>query len=95
MSAPSSGGWTPEELARQLRATSDFADRAESMLEARIIAIEEVIAARWPRRVILRRRLGRQLRASARAHAYAGRGFRARRLEAASDELIWRNRGQL
>lgn len=76
-----------DSLARELRAASDFSDSAEAMLESRIIALEELLAARWPRRAVLRRRLARQLRASARAHAHAGRSFRARRLEAGG-ELI-------
>ncbi len=85
MSAPD--GWTLEALARELIAVSGFSDAAESMLEARIIRLEEITAARWPRRAFLRRRLARELRASAREHAYAGRGFRKRRLEAGG-ELI-------
>lgn len=83
---------TPDALAVELNRVIDFADEAQSELERRVIALEEIIAARWPRRVFLRRRLARELRASARAHAYAGRSFRARRGEATSDELIWRSR---
>ena len=33
----------------------DFADEAQSELEGRVIALEEILAARWPRRVFLRR----------------------------------------
>ena len=83
---------TPDALAVKVNWMIDFSDAAQSELEGRVIAVEEVLAARWPRRVFLRRRLARQLRASARAHAYAGRSFRARRGEATSDELIWRSR---
>lgn len=36
----------------------------EHMLENRIISLEEIVAARWPRRALLRRRLARELRAS-------------------------------
>ena len=83
---------TPDALAVKVNWMIDFSDAAQSELEGRVIALEEIIAARWPRRMLLRWRLARQLRASARAHAYAGRSFQARRGEATSDELIWRSR---
>jgi hypothetical protein len=93
VSGQASGRWpTLDALARELNFAISFADEAESMLEDRIIALEEITAARWPRRIIVRRRLARKLRASGRAHAYAGRSFRARRIEAAGDDLILRGR---
>jgi hypothetical protein len=76
------------DVARQV----DFTDEAIDSLEDRVAALEEVAAARWPRRVALRRRLARSLRASAAAHAYAGPGFAARRAEAVGLELTARPR---
>jgi hypothetical protein len=81
---------TLDRLARELNFAVGFADEAESMLEERIIALEEITAARWPRRVLVRRRLARRLRASVRPYAYAGRSFRGRRLEAVTGDLIRR-----
>jgi hypothetical protein len=70
--------------------SAEITDEALSLLEERVIALEEVAAARWPRSWLLRRRLGRSLRASALAHAHAGRSWRARRLEAASEDIALR-----
>jgi hypothetical protein len=39
-------------------------DSLDWQLEQRVAAVEEVLAARWPRRLLLARRLGRDLRAS-------------------------------
>jgi hypothetical protein len=68
---------------RSARQESDFNDRCEELLEARVSAIEEVIAARWPRRWLLAGRLRRSLRASVRHLGYAG-PFADRRIETAS-----------
>jgi hypothetical protein len=68
----------------------DFTDRTIDLNEDRISALEEIVAARWPRRMLLRRRLARSLRASAAAHAYAGRTFAGRRAEAVGLELTAR-----
>lgn len=67
---------------RELDATDDFATGERQQLELRIIAIEEVIAARWPRRILVRARLARALRASVRDTQ--GEDFEERRLETAS-----------
>jgi hypothetical protein len=53
------------------------------VLAARVSAIEELYAARWPRRAWLAFRLGRRLRAATRHLAYTG-GFAQRRAEDAS-----------
>jgi hypothetical protein len=79
---------TLESLALELNVSFSFADEAESMLEDRITAIEEIIAARWWQRPALRRRLAAELRASARRGAHAADSFRGRRVEAVGDELI-------
>jgi hypothetical protein len=68
--------------------SQEFDDEVGEMLEDRIMALEEIVAAGWPRRMILRRRLARSLRASADAHAWAGPDFRSRRIEAASLQVI-------
>lgn len=58
-----------EELA-QLRASMNYdlqnTDSLAESLELRVLAIEEVIAVRWPRRVLVMGRLGRELRRSVR-----------------------------
>jgi hypothetical protein len=64
----------------------EFAATAAEQLEYRIIRIEEVIAARWPRSLFLRWRLAREIRASVAQWnpAYIPRGdFAGRRFEAA------------
>jgi hypothetical protein len=61
---------------------------ALSDLEDRIIAVEEVLAARWPRSRLLRRRLARSLRATDAAYRDAAGSFAGRRVQAAGDELI-------
>lgn len=83
-------------LHRRIFACSFFADLNFSIeedelaldaLEDRVSAIEETIAARWPRSMVLRRRLGRQLRASAATFAWAGPDFATRRAEAMSEDI--------
>ena len=59
-----------------------------SDLEDRVTAIEELLAARWPRRLLLRRRLARELRAVSAAYADAAPGFRGRRVQEAGDRLV-------
>lgn len=54
-------------------------------LEARVVALEEVAAARGLRRLAAARRLGRSLRASIRH--FSGDTFAERRCDAASTEL--------
>ena len=53
-------------------------------LERRIIALEEIVAVRWPARILAAARLGRKLRRSVR-HIPGG-SFAERRSEAASIE---------
>lgn len=64
------------ELGRSIMQTDEFAE--ELLLQ--VVAIEAVFAARWPRSVVLRWRLGRELRASI-AHVQHGTTFAEKRLE--------------
>ena len=70
----------------------EMSDAAIDALEDRLAALEEVIAARWPRRMVLRRQLARQLRASAATFAWAGPDFRTQRAEAMSEDITLRAR---
>lgn len=77
-----------EEFRKFQRDTVFYASRTDSeldMLEERVIALEEIIAARWPRSWLLRRRYARQLRASVAGYGWVGPGFRIQRMEAAGD----------
>ncbi|HEY1914237.1 MAG TPA: hypothetical protein VGH27_01565 [Streptosporangiaceae bacterium] len=71
---------------RQMLELSSLNDKYEEMLAARVSAIEEVYAARWPRRWLLAARLRRALRASTRHLGYVGT-FTQRRAETASLEV--------
>jgi hypothetical protein len=79
------------QFARQAIFSIDVSDWAIESLETRVSAIEEIIAARWPRSWLLKRRLARELRALSATYAWAGPSFRARRAEAVS-EVIARHR---
>jgi hypothetical protein len=60
----------------------DMDDRFDEVRESRISALEEVIAARWPRSVLVKRRLRRRLRDIDRDYSWAGEGFASRQAEA-------------
>lgn len=75
-------------VARELNETSDFADRSHDHLEARVAAIEEIIAADWPQCLALLLQLRREMRETDAAYAQAAATFRRRRTEWASDEVI-------
>jgi hypothetical protein len=70
------------ELQRDAHRDSAETDRLAEDLELRVAAIEEVIAAPWPRRILVRRRLRRDLRRSV-AHVQ-GAGFAEKRFETAA-----------
>jgi hypothetical protein len=57
-------------------------------VEDRVSALEEVIAARWPRSAVLRRRLRRGLRASGAGYDHMEPDFRRRRCEWMGDAVI-------
>jgi hypothetical protein len=69
----------------------EFSDVADSMLEARVTALEEIIAAPWPRRWLLRRCLRRVLRQSVAGYDWPGASWADRRSEAAGDAVIYRS----
>lgn len=91
--APQRGWPPPDDLgalrrftirhARDMLQDSLFRDEDEEVLMARVTAIEEVFAARWPRRWLLAARLRRRLRASVRHLGWVG-SFADRRIETAS-----------
>ncbi|MCW2910852.1 MAG: hypothetical protein JWL68_5641 [Actinomycetia bacterium] len=59
-----------------------FTGRQADELEQRIARLEEIEAAPWPRRIGVRRRLARDLRASVARYAWAGPDFTSRRPQA-------------
>jgi len=73
---------------RQVAFHVNDTDSLGSALEARIIALEEILAARWPWRLLAAARLGREVRRSALMFAWAGPSFYTRRLEATSNEWL-------
>jgi hypothetical protein len=75
-------------VARDLNFTSDMTDRGLDALEDRIAALEEVIAARWPRSAVLRRQLRRELRSVDAQYAGAEATFRRRRQQWQGDVII-------
>jgi len=74
-----------EQFARETIQSIEYGDAMSSVLEERVIRLEEIVAARWPRRRLLRRRLAREIRASVATWdaSFIPRGdFVARRYEA-------------
>lgn len=63
----------------------EWAMRQDELLEERIEALEEIVATRWPRRILVRRRLARDLRDSVAGYAWAGSDFGDRRSQAIGD----------
>lgn len=103
-SSRTSGGGEAFDAGQFIRDTHysiDFTDWAVDGIEDRLIRLEEIVAARWPRSWLLRRRLARELRASVARldDAMPGlpAGFRGRRAEASalavSRASIQRRRG--
>jgi hypothetical protein len=78
------GDALPPGFVRAVLDDSRYTDLLMDALEARVIALEEVAAARGIRRLSTAWRLGRSLRASIRH--FTGRSFTERRYEAASTE---------
>lgn len=60
-------------------------DELADILEHRVTALEEILAARWPTRVVARARLRRQIRRS--VSGFTGE-FAERRIEAVSCEWL-------
>jgi hypothetical protein len=74
----------PSGFVRAVLDDAKLTDALMEALEARVIALEEVAAARGIRRLSASWRLGRKLRASVRY--FPGRSFTERRFDAASTE---------
>ena len=70
---------------RAMDRESTTTDQLVAHLETRVVAMEEVMAARWPRRLLLRSRLARELRASVAGYGWVPGGFRGRRTQFVSD----------
>jgi hypothetical protein len=68
-----------------------FGDYTCDMLEDHIIRLEEIVAAKWPRSMFLRRRLARELRASVAGFGEIAADFRGRRIEAGSQDVVARS----
>jgi hypothetical protein len=69
-----------EQFRRDMSRDSAMTDQLAEELLLQIVALEEIVAARWPWRIIVRARLRRDLRASVR-HV-DGRTFTDRRINA-------------
>lgn len=74
-------------LRNEVRETTDVRDGLNELRERRIAAIEEVLAAPWPRRWLLAWGFRRRLRRSTRECAWAGRSWYERRAQETSEEL--------
>jgi hypothetical protein len=87
---PEDDDWADFDLRQFVLATVksiEYGDAMNSVLEERVIRLEEIVAARWPRSWFLRRRLRREIRASVDSWdpRYIPKGdFRTRRYEAVS-----------
>jgi hypothetical protein len=93
-SAPEGDDWPDfdvKKFARETVFAIETGDDGDAVIEDRVIRIEEVIAARWPRRWILRWRLAREIRASVAGYAdsFIPRGdFYGRRLQFGSEVAV-------
>lgn len=91
--AAAEGRPAPEEIYAFMRATvfaDETTDQTVSMLEDRLMDLEEIACAGWPRRIFLARRLRRKIRASIRG--VEGQDFADRRVSAISYELAAKER---
>ena len=77
-----------ERLLRGLIADSRMSDEQAEITELRVTALEEIVAARWPRSVLVRRRLAKDLRESVAGYGWAGDDFASRRIQAIGDGWI-------
>jgi hypothetical protein len=76
----------PPGFVRAVLDDARYTDSILDLLEARLVALEEVAAARGVRRLALAARLGRALRDSVRP--FAGRSFAERRREAVTVDWL-------
>ena len=93
--SPAGGGGRDDfdwrQFARATVHAIEFGDDAAEVTERRVTAVEECIAARWPRRWLLLRRLRRELRASVSgypAEMFTRGDFAERRSQWAGDMAI-------
>ena len=77
-----------DELRREMHADSLMTDQLAEVAELRTAALEELLYARWPRSIGVRRRLRRDLRASVEGYGWAGPGFMVRRFATVGDGWI-------
>lgn len=85
---PPAGGDPVAELRRDLYKDSLWSDQADAILERRVGALEEAAAARWPRSILVRRRLARELRASVAGYGWVGPEWYWRRAQAIGDDWL-------
>lgn len=74
------------QIRRELYMDGLLTDLAADQIERRVVALEEIVAARWPRSLLVRRRLARALRASIAGYRWAGPDFSDQRTQAIGDE---------
>jgi hypothetical protein len=82
---PPPGGDPLAELRHEVILGGLWSDETEGMLERRIARLEEIQAARWPRRILVRRRLARDLRASVAGYAWIDGDWADRRAQSIGD----------
>ena len=91
-----------ERLRHEIIAESVQTDKFAEISELRIAALEEIVFARWPRSILVRRRLRKDLRESVQHYRWVGPDFQSRRIQTIGDGWIrplsatgrHRNRGQ-
>jgi hypothetical protein len=74
-----------DQLQRDVIAESRMNDQLAEIFELRIVALEELWYARWPRSIGVRRRLRRDLREGVKPYRWMGPRFTARRFESIGD----------
>jgi len=86
---PPEGGDPHGQLGRDMAEGFEWSMQMHQETDARVTAIEEVIAARWPRRWLLAVRLRRQLAASVASYGdWAGEAWADKRSQAVGDAMI-------
>jgi hypothetical protein len=83
---------TVEELTLESRRWDEILGHAIDELQWQVMALEEILAARWPRSVLVKYRLRRDIRASVR-HS-EGDGFGARRFNSIGTGWLTQDRSE-
>lgn len=92
--------WENFDLRRFIEHTIEHANYGEDLhgqLEMRVMRLEEIAAARWPRSILVRWRLAREIRTTAAAFPdeyIPRRDFIGRRLEAVSQAMMIEEEGR-